>query len=154
MDDRPITIASLAGSRVVGQEMDFMIGVNRSTAGVRYFKDVSYRYHSDDSEYVSRFSINDQNIIVPEGPIREADILRASGMYKSPNASETVVHNFMIEQAGDDPSKVINASDIYKHLEETKILSRPTLHKAIETLIKKDLISRPAKGIYKINITS
>jgi hypothetical protein len=154
LEDRPITIASLAGSRVVGQEMDFMIGVNRSTNGVRYFKDVSYRYHPDDSEFVTRFSINDQNIIVFEGNVHEADILKSGGIFKSTNASETAVHKFMIEQTGDDPSKTVNAADLYKHLEETKILSRPTLHKALEKLIEKGLISKPAKGVYKINITS
>ena len=54
---RPITIDSLAGSRMLAQEADFMIGVGKSPEGKRYVKDVAFRYKQEDSDcllYTSR----------------------------------------------------------------------------------------------------
>lgn len=41
---RPLTIDSIAGSRVLAQEADFAIGLSRTPSGQRYLKPLFYRY--------------------------------------------------------------------------------------------------------------
>ncbi len=39
---KPITIDSLAGSRILAQEADFLIGVGKTPDGRRYYKEVCF----------------------------------------------------------------------------------------------------------------
>ncbi len=55
---KPITQNSLAGSRILGQEADFLIGVGNSNDGKRYYKEVSFRYKQEQTETVTLFEID------------------------------------------------------------------------------------------------
>jgi len=55
-----LSIDNIAGSRVVSQELDFAIGINRTLTGQRYIKDIAFRYARNDKETVTTFSIDEQ----------------------------------------------------------------------------------------------
>jgi len=59
MNDSIITMDKIKGSGTFAQESDFAIGVNRTSKNHRYFKNVFFRYASDDDDYVTEFQMND-----------------------------------------------------------------------------------------------
>lgn len=76
MFGRPLTIDNIAGSRVVGQELDFMIGINRTLDGKRYIKDVAFRYSANDKDTVTTFTIDDDCWLNVTGEEYEHDLLK------------------------------------------------------------------------------
>ena len=152
MDNRPITISSLAGSRVIGQEMDFMIGINRTSLNVRYMKDVAYRYHPDDSEFVLKFEIDFNQLINPVGEAHESDVISAATNHSPAlNDNDSIVQEMILELTGGDESIIIQAAELYEKIVNTGILSRPTLHASLKRLENNGLILKPEKGTYRIN---
>jgi archaellum biogenesis ATPase FlaH len=153
LENKPITIASLAGSRVVGQELDFMIGVNRTYNNIRYLKDVAYRYASDDTDQVLKFRINDSQIIESAGFCTEAELF-ASGNGGQMNDSDALVLQYLIEKTGNDESVIVLTADLYQYFIDSQILTRPTLHAALNRLVSAGAIEKVAKGEYRIRVAS
>lgn len=154
MDNRPVTIASLAGSRVVGQELDFMIGVNRTTSNIRYFKDVAYRYWPDDSEFVTKFNINFNQVIELEELAHESDILSAAATSNAVYDSDQVVQKHLQELTDGDTSVVIKTAELYDRLVNSGIMARPTLHAALKRLVAMNIIEKPVMGCYRLKQAS
>lgn len=154
MDDRPITIATMAGSRVIGQEMDFMIGVNRSTQNIRYLKDVAYRYWPDDSEFVLKFSIDSNQMIIAEEEVYESDILSSATTANETFGSDILLQAHLQELTNGDPSIVVKTADLYARLLDTGVMTRPTIHAALKRLEKNRIIVKPEKGCYRLNLPS
>jgi predicted ATP-dependent serine protease len=151
MDDRPITIATMAGSRVIGQEMDFMIGVNRSTQNIRYVKDVAFRYWPDDSEFVLKFSIDSNQMIVAEEEVYESDILSSATAANETFGSDMTLQAHLQELTNGDPSIVVKTADLYARLLDTGVMTKPTIHAALKRLEKNGIILKPEKGCYRLN---
>lgn len=154
MDDRPLTISSMAGSRVIGQEMDFMIGVNRTTQNVRYLKNVAFRYWPDDSEYVHKFSIDSNQMIVDEGEVYESDMLVPAVSSTVLFNSDVILQNHFHEMTGGDGSVLVKTAELYGRLVTTGLMSRPTLHSGLKRLETAGIIIKPEKGCYRLNIPS
>jgi len=155
MDNRPITISSLAGSRVIGQEMDFMIGINRTSLNIRYMKDVAYRYHPDDTEFVLKFEIDFNQLINPLEEAHESDLISAATNQMPVFVdSDIIVQNNFIEITGGDPSVVVQTSELYDKIVSTGLLTRPTLHASLKRLENNGLIKKPEKGFYQLNVPS
>jgi RecA-family ATPase len=148
MDNRPITLASLAGSRVIGQEMDFMIGVNRLSNNVRYLKDVAYRYYPDDAEHVLKFQIDFNQIIQPLGTAYESDLIRDATATTAVNENDQILLNHFIEVTNGEAGVVIQTKDLYEKFINTGTMTRPTLHTALKRLENNGLILKPEKGSY------
>ena len=152
INDRPITLASLAGSRVIGQEMDFMIGVNRLSNNVRYLKDVAYRYYPDDAEYVLKFQIDFNQIIQPLGEAYESDLLRAATTQTTVNENDQIILNYFLEVTSQDAAVVVHTPDLYDRFVNTGTMTRPTLHAALKRLENSGVIHKPEKGTYLLRI--
>lgn len=150
MDNKPITISSLAGSRVVGQEVDYLFGVNRTTNGARYLKNVAFRYAADDDEKVLKFRINESNIIEPIGYATENEIILKSGGLSDLNDSDTLVLNHIMQVTHGDFSVALKTGDFYTALIETGLTTKPTLHAALNRLEQSGIINKPEKGFYKL----
>lgn len=149
MDNRPVTIASLAGSRVVGQEVDFMIGVNRTTQNIRYIKDVAYRYAPDDAEQVLKFEINEHQVVEALGYCTESEIL-LTGNGLQINDSDSTVLAFFMDFTKGDTSVVLKTGELYQKLVDTGVLSRPTLHAALNRLETAKALVKREKGQYSL----
>jgi len=154
MDDRPLTISSMAGSRVIGQEMEFMIGVNRTTQNVRYLKDVAYRFWPDDSQFVNKFSIDFNQIIVDEGEVYESEILSAAVSATGLSNNEVLLQDHFHEITGGDGSVLVKTAELYGRLVTTGLMSRPTLHSGLKRLETAGMIIKPEKGCYRLNTPS
>lgn len=150
LDDKPLTLASLAGSRVVGQELDFMIGINRTSAGIRYLKDVAYRYAPDDTEFVQKFSIDFNQIIIQEEQVHESDLLINAGGNREAIPSDQILMACFHELTGGDCSVLVQTTELYAKLVNTGKLSRPTLHAALHRLEAARILLKPQKGTYHL----
>jgi predicted ATP-dependent serine protease len=85
-----LSIDSLAGSRVLAQEADFLIGINRTTNGIRYYKEVATRY-GQEKEDVVEFDIDDNQWLQPIADIPEHKILEKKDRRRNPENIEKVV---------------------------------------------------------------
>ena len=153
LENKPITIASVAGSRVVGQELDFMIGVNRTINNIRYIKDVAYRYASDDSDQVLKFRINDAQIIESTGFCTEAELFTNSNGGQM-NNSDVLVLQYLMEKTGGDESVIVHTGELYQYFIESQTLTKPTLHAALNRLATTGAIEKVSKGEYRIRVAS
>lgn len=153
LENKPITIASVAGSRVVGQELDFMIGVNRTINNIRYVKDVAYRYASDDSDQVLKFRINDAQIIESAGFCTEAELFTNSNGGQM-NNSDVLVLQYLMEKTGGDESVIVPTGELYHYFIESQTLTKPTLHAALNRLAATGAIEKVSKGEYRIRVAS
>jgi hypothetical protein len=154
MENRPITLATLAGSRVIGQELDFMIGINRTSDNDRYIKDVAYRYASDDSEFVTKFIINEHLVIESLGPAREHKLLEGTVSPDDQNPNDLKLQQYFLEYTQDDISVIIETKLLREQFVETGIMSGPTLHASLKRLINNNAIWQPEKGKYALKETS
>jgi hypothetical protein len=148
MENRPITLATLAGSRVIGQELDFMIGINRTSDNDRYIKDVAYRYASDDSEFVTKFIINEHLVIESLGPAREHKLLEGTVSPDDQNPNDLKLQQYFLEYTQDDISVIIETKLLKEQFVDTGIMSGPTLHATLKRLINNNTIWQPEKGKY------
>ena len=150
MENRPITLATLAGSRVIGQELDFMIGINRTNDNDRYIKDVAYRYASDDSEFVTKFIINEHLVIESLGPAREHKLLEGTVTSEDQNPNDLKLQQYFLEYTQDDISVIIETKLLKEQFVDTGIMSGPTLHASLKRLINNNTIWQPEKGKYAL----
>jgi archaellum biogenesis ATPase FlaH len=150
MENRPITLATLAGSRVIGQELDFMIGINRTSDNDRYIKDVAYRYASDDSDFVTKFIINEHLVIESLGPAREHKLLEGTVSPDEQNPNDLKLQQYFLEYTQDDISVIIETKLLKEQFVETGIMSGPTLHASLKRLINNNTIWQPEKGKYAL----
>ena len=150
MENRPITLATLAGSRVIGQELDFMIGINRTNDNDRYIKDVAYRYASDDSEFVTKFIINEHLVIESLGPAREHKLLEGTVTSEDQNPNDLKLQQCFLEYTQDDISVIIDTKILKEQFVDTGIMSGPTLHASLKRLINNNTIWQPEKGKYAL----
>jgi hypothetical protein len=154
MENRPITLATLAGSRVIGQELDFMIGINRTSDNDRYIKDVAYRYASDDSEFVTKFIINEHLVIDSLGPAREHKLLEGTVSPDDQNPNDLKLQQYFLDYKQDDISVIIETKTLKEQFVDTGIMSGPTLHASLKRLINNNTILQPEKGKYALKESS
>ncbi len=148
---RPLTIDSLAGSRILGQEADFMIGINKTPDGRRYMKEVAFRYRPEKDEMVNSFSINDSACIVPSGTFSEAEMLRDSNDGRTDNTNTDIVLQIIQEKSA-GPQGFASAKDLMEECVDTEIMSKPTLFSQLKKLQSKNKIENPSKGVYKVKL--
>jgi len=85
-----LSIDSLAGSRVLAQEADFLIGINRTTNGIRYYKEVATRY-GQEKEDVIEFDIDDNQWLQPIADLPEHKILELKDRRRNPSNVNKIV---------------------------------------------------------------
>ena len=148
MENRPITLATLAGSRVIGQELDFMIGINRTTENDRYIKDVAYRYAADDSEFVTKFIINENLVIESIGLAREHVLLEGTTAPPEQNHNDELLTQYFIDFSQGDNVVIVETKNLVAQFVRPNIMSKPTLHASIERLINNGVIEKVELGKY------
>jgi KaiC/GvpD/RAD55 family RecA-like ATPase len=92
-DSTPLTIDTLAGSRMLGQEADFVIGLNR-TANTRYLKNVAFRYASDNCETVDVIKLTDDLWFKQVEKVEEMRLLACSDGRRN-NVNKDRVYEFI-----------------------------------------------------------
>jgi hypothetical protein len=140
----PISIDGVAGSRILGQEADFLIGVNKTLGGVRYIKDVAFRYAQEKDE-VLEFKINDSLWIDPIGWTSEQSLLKYEDGRVN-ESSKDVIMDFM--NASDKES--ITTAELCKNLVENKLIGRSILFSNLKSLVKDEKLLKLKNGQYSI----
>lgn len=149
---KPLSIDSLAGSRILAQDADFAIGINKSLEGKRYIKDVFYRYAADDSDFVTEFSI-DENLWCKEtGKGNEFDILKG-GDGRIDNSSREAILDKMREIKERNGELLIKISAMCDEIVEVEnIMSKKTFYSTLKKLLKEEAIINAEKGFIKLKV--
>lgn len=141
--NQPLDIANMAGSRVVGQEADFILGINKLPDQTRYFKEVSTRYKQE-SEWVTTFSINNNLWIVKRRDVKEERLFQPVDHRENPDHEDLVFTT--IEEMEKDHEEV-KISDLLARLSGT--IGRTVLYDYLNNLEQSGLIDRSKKGLVK-----
>ena len=149
IESRPLTLATLAGSRVVGQEMDFIIGVGRGYGNTRYLKDVAYRYAADDAENVLVFMSNEGQIAEHIKYASELDVLMPTSETQR-HGLENKILEYFITVCQNDTSRAIPMSDLVNAFVKNQMMTKPTLYKLLKKLENNGLIIKVSHGLYSI----
>lgn len=139
LGEKPLTIDSLAGSRVLAQESDFLMGINSTYDGIRYYTQLPSRYVKD-QENVTLFKVNDSQILVPYGEEFELNILRPQdGRIDVDNSNEILD---TIKMLGDQA----NGPALMQQLVETEKMSKSTMYDNLKRLTMKNKIVKTKYG--------
>lgn len=144
--EKAITLDSLAGSRVIAQEADFLIGVNRVLNEDRYVKDVAYRYAQEADEAVL-FDINDKRVVEVKGTSPEFKIFMEEDGRKVSHNRYLVKES--VKELKDDQC-IVHSSDLKDHLVSTRVISKPTLHKLLNEMVRDKELDQLGGGKYRV----
>ena len=98
MNGGVLSIDTLAGSRVIAQEADFILGINRTPFGIRYIKEVANRYKAE-NEGVITFSINENSWLTAEDETTEDEIVDSKDGRRNPENEQRII-NAIIDLGG------------------------------------------------------
>jgi KaiC/GvpD/RAD55 family RecA-like ATPase len=144
-NEKPLTIDSLAGSHVLSQGADFIIGV-KSIYNQRYIKDVVYR-HAKAEEEVLTFEITDSREIRKIGTANESDILQQPGMSlaKKSKSNDAILLDHLIT-FGKTPANNL----IFEFTEMREEMSRATVFNCLKRLQDNNRIQKDDQGNYYV----
>jgi KaiC/GvpD/RAD55 family RecA-like ATPase len=144
---RPLTIDSLAGSRMLAQEADFMIGISKSLDGIRYMKEVAFRYAPENDETVTTFQINANAWLCPSYEVPEHSLLKNSDGRKD-DSNKEIMLDYIEENY--DVNKEFFTRTLIEQLVNTKIMAKPTMYSCLEKLTRDKKIKKVSKGKYML----
>jgi len=144
MTDSSLELGNMAGSRVVGQEADFILGVNKLTNGTRYFKEVATRYKQED-ELVTTFSIEDDLWIKKISKIKE-ELLFIRTDHRENTENVELVYDTIIDLK--NPENEVKPGDVVKQLEAQ--IGKSRIYEIFKTLESTGKIDRSKKGMIKL----
>jgi RecA-family ATPase len=143
---RPLTIDSLAGSRMLAQDADFAIGVSRTHDGTRYLKEVAFRYAQENAETVTAFMINENSWLIPTVEVPEATLLKETDG-RNDDSNAELIFDFIVENTQNQDT--VRTKQLLEEFVDCKIMSKPTMFASLNKLMAKNKISKPHNGQYK-----
>lgn len=148
LNNQPLTIDTLAGSRILAQDADFLIGINKTFDNRRYVKEVAFRYHPENSETVKLFSIGEDCWLNYIGDDEELKLLAS---YDGRRTEETrkAIYDFMVTESENSRAE-ISLHTIKGRFVNTKRMSSVALNENLKKLISEKKIARVSKGVYKV----
>jgi archaellum biogenesis ATPase FlaH len=140
-----LTMDSMAGSRVLAQEADFIIGVNKIDQ-TRYIKDVEYRYVEPD-EQVMIFNITETREIAIIKLEDENHILKEAVNPKDKKSkTKEVLLRYLQTNGGTTGPELYNEFVVVQGL-----MKRSTLYYNLDKLIEDNVIEKdPSSGHYSV----
>ncbi|WP_162427272.1 AAA family ATPase [Pontibacter pudoricolor] len=142
---KPLDMASLAGSRVIIQEADFAIGINKSRGGVRYIKEVAFRYKAEAEDAVLTFTLNSNGWLEAGEKTSEIELTEGYDR-RQDDTNQREVLQFIKNNMKPEGVKTQTLID---GLVNTAIMSKGTMHTAIKKLIDSGKVT-PKRGIYRL----
>jgi archaellum biogenesis ATPase FlaH len=141
--DKSLSFLNMAGSRVLSQEADFLIGVNRTDNGQRYVKDVLFR-HTKEREEVVPFEINEARWVTPGDLCYESElIIKKDG--RKDDTNKQAIFDFIYSS-----DEAVTASQIKEHFNNT--ISKKTIFNNLNKLLEEGKIEKVEKGLYKCSV--
>lgn len=146
--DRPLSIDVIAGSRVIAQECDFMIGLNKAMDGKRYIKDVAFRYAPTNDDKVRTFNIDDELWLNLSGEADEIKLLSVADGRRD-EANKEKLLNFIVEQT-ESGATIIPFGTIEDRFADSREMSKPTIAANLKKLVQEKRVIKLEKGQYKV----
>jgi len=143
MYDSAITMDKIKGSSVFAQESDFAIGINRTSKNFRYFKNVFFRYKSDDFENVHEFQIDNNLWLEYLGDAEEDEIILRSDRRRKSDKRETIINYF-----DSKPDKTYTTAELIEYLTPVLSVKERMLKDYLSELEKNNKILSPEHGRY------
>lgn len=141
--NQPLTMDCMKGSSTFAQEVDFAIGIARTSKGHRYFKDIAYRYAQDDDLTAHEFEISNDCYIEKIGECDEEDLLnRTDG--RATDSKQKILDHFKSM-----PNTQIPLKDLVVRIEEELGLGERSTKKYAMELFKEGILDNN-KGVYKL----
>ncbi len=149
LQNQPLSIYAVAGSRVLAQEADFVIGLNKTQKGDRYIKNIAFRYApGDDDDSVLMYRINDYQWIESLGPASENELLEANDGRRN-NDNLLLILSYMIAQA-ENGQPIVSYDELRMNF-VPKVLSKQALSSRLRQLVEAGKIKRvPGNGMYSL----
>jgi hypothetical protein len=151
LNGSPLNIDSLAGSRVLAQEADFLIGVSKTPSGSRYVKEVAFRYKQENEETVTPFKIGNSCWLEGGPPVTEnsliVDILPDR---RRDSEKMEIVFNLMVERSQESEG-IVQTGPIAEDLDARGIMSKPTFYSWLRELEDAGKILKIGKNRYQVN---
>lgn len=147
MHNQPLSIDSLAGSRILAQDADFLIGINKTYDNRRYVKEVAFRYHQENSETVKLFSIDDDLWMNYTGDDEEMRLL-ASYDGRRTDVMRKAIYDFIINKS-ETYENGVAVQEIKARFVNTKLMTAVALNDNLNKLISEEKIERVSRGFYK-----
>lgn len=142
---KPMSMDSMAGSRIISQETDYAIGINKSPTGRRYLKEIYSRY-AEQVDIVQEFYISKNQWLVPVQEVNEMELFRMEDGRESNETYEKLKKYFQ----DNGPDKSIKTHCLISAFVNTKLMSKPTLHSQINALVSSKVIQKVEKGEYRL----
>jgi hypothetical protein len=142
-----LSINTIAGSRIIAQDADFMIGLSKTLDNKRYIKDVAFRYAPDDSETVKTFIIEDDLWLKVTGETEEAKLLSAFDGRKDDLNGEKI-YDYLADK-GETNGGIAPVSELEAQFVKTGVMSQVTLFSQLKKLLFEKRISKVERGEYK-----
>jgi len=144
---KPMSQDSIAGSRVIAQEADFAIGINRIFNGKRYLKEVFYRYEKHSDTDVKLFSIDDNQWLIPGELLKEFKLFkREDGRSDDNSYNEVIAYlNEITDKTG-----LVSSNALIEKFVNTKVISKPTLYSYLRRMCDENLLGKKGNGVYQV----
>lgn len=142
-----LTLETIAGSRIISQEADFIIGINRINS-TRYIKNIAFRYADDSDTSNLSFEIDINCCIKLTGKVNEWELNQIQDG-RTNSANRELILQYMKDQlkSGD---KVVTAKNLSKQFIDSKVLVRATLYSCLKKLISEGKIEKVGNGEYSL----
>ncbi len=149
LGNEPLSLSNMAGSRVLSQEADSIITLNKTPTGKRYIKPLAYRYADDSCETVQLFTRDSNQWLQSDGHEAESKILREFDNRIDDSNAEKIL-NYILDFTAGDNSIMIETKELVEKLVNTRHMSKPTLHKSIDKLVDGKVLSKHGRGQYTL----
>lgn len=137
-----ISMESMAGSRIIAQEADFLIGIAKSSDNTRYLRKVAFRYAPDDYDTVTTFTIDNNCILNIAGEESFNEIAsRYDGRFGS-------YHKKQLFEYVQNSTCPVSIGEIMAYSDELGI-SKRTVYDQLKNLKAQGYVENTSKGMYK-----
>lgn len=153
-NDKPIDQDSIAGSRIIAQEFEYAIGLGNipSNKGGSYLCTLYNKYVEKDDTTALLYKVNTDNWVQNIGTANKYDLYNnLKTDYRNDPTNKNRILNYIQNQSSQN-SQTTFTSDLKKEFVEndTKTMSKDTLHKSLDKLMDEGTIELVKRGEYKI----
>tara|TARA_R110001592_G_scaffold345870_1_gene638079 strand:+ start:443 stop:1531 length:1089 start_codon:yes stop_codon:yes gene_type:complete len=142
--DKSLNIFSMAGSRVLSAEVDYIYGVTKTTGGTKYIKEIESRYKRVDEECIT-FDIDEDQWISVIDRLDEDDILENTKKDKRKSSVNTKpIHDYFKERG------TCTTKELKGEFVDNGAMSAPTLNTQLTKLTEAGQIKRTGHGVYEL----
>jgi len=144
LGDSPISMDSIKGSSTFAQESDFAIAIHRTKKGLRYMKNVFFRYANDDFDKVNQFEFDPSLWVEKIDEVDEDEILTRTDRRRN-NDSRDYIKNYI----NSNTSTTFSTSELVSHLTDNLKIKERQIKSYLSDLVTNNKILSDKQGVYK-----